>query len=431
MHIHILGVSGTMTTPIAVDLIRQGHTITGSDQDKIYPPFSTILSENNIIINQPFPQADQYIVGSSYKAFDRCRQELAEIEKNHLPYISATNYIAQKVIKQNSILVAGSYGKSTISALLTWILIENNFNPSYFFGAECLNKIPSLTTNQSSWSVVEADESINGLDTQAKFLYYPAKYLILTSTDWEHKDSYKTEADNLLAFEKLVKNLPSDGLLVYNQKSLSAVKLSKLSEARAIPYTSNRQFESSLIGQHNQENISAVFTLCSNLGISENKILSAIKSFQGLKRRLEIIPSGQDITIIDDFAQSPLRVKLVLSAIKKQFPNSQIYVYFEPHASFLQTKEGLLGFNDSFQFANKIFLGQIKYNPIISKQNRVIFKDYQAEIGDKLIYRPLEEDLYNHIISTLKPSDVLIHFSSGGLSGINLTQKIASFYLHK
>ena len=431
MHFHILGIAGTMTTPIALDLIRQGHLVTGSDQEKIYPPFSTTLAQHHIKINPPFQKVDQYIVGSSYQAFDRCRQEFTKIKKNHLNYISATNYITQKVIKINSILIAGSYGKSTISALLTWVLIKNNFNPSYFFGAESLNKIPSLKTNHSSWSVVEADESINGLDTQAKFLYYPIKFLILTSTDWEHKDSYKTEADNLHAFQKLVKNIPSDGLLVYNQNSLSASKLAKSCSASTISYTVNQQFDSQLIGQHNQENISAVFTLCSSLGINDTQIISAIKSFKGLKRRLEIIPSGQKITVIDDFAQSPLRVKSVLNAIHQQFPLSKIYVYFEPHASFLQSKTGLIGFGNSFKTVTQVFLSQIKFNSNIPKQNRVTAKDYQVEIGDKLNYCPLEENIYNNIISILKPTDILVHFSSGGLSGINLTQKIAGFFKHK
>lgn len=430
MHYHILGIAGTMTTPIAVDLVSQGHVVTGSDQEKIYPPVSTIIAENKITVNPDFPIADQYIIGSSYKAFERCRQEFQLITDKKLPYLSATEFVAQNVVKDNSILIAGSYGKSTISTLLTWVLIQNNFDPSYFFGAQSINKMPSLKTNNSSWSVVEADESINGLDTQAKFLYYPVKYLILTSADWEHKDSYKTESENYQAFKKLVENIPVKGLLVYNQNNPSALELAKFCRGSSISYVTDKHFESPLIGQHNQENISAVFTLCSSLGIEESNIISAIKSFAGIKRRLERIPS-KDVTIIDDFAQSPLRIKSSMDTIKQQFPDSKIYVYFEPHASFLQSKSGLSGLGSSLQSASKVFLGQIKFNPGTSKDDRVTARDYQMEIGDKLSYQPIKESIFKEITSTLNPGDVLVHFSSGGLDGINLIQDMASFFRHK
>src|SRR4030042_976611 len=170
MHIHILAISGQMTPPLALELKRQGPLITGSDQEKIYPPASTDLLRAQIPLKQPpiTKNIDLVIVGSAYANNPKTKQEFEEVKKQKISYISATSFIAQNVIKKKSILVAGSYGKSTIAALLTQIFINADLTPSPLFSAKAVNPIPQLKITNSDWSIVEADESINGLDTQAK-----------------------------------------------------------------------------------------------------------------------------------------------------------------------------------------------------------------------------------------------------------------------
>ena len=115
------------------------------------------------------------------------------------------------------------------------------------FGGESKNKLPSLYFGASNWSVVEGDESINGQDTMAKFLYYPVKYLIITSANWEHRDSYQNEAENLRAFEKLIKKVPKDGLIVYNPRNKNFVKL--LTSPSSHYYLSSHQTSTSSLIQ--------------------------------------------------------------------------------------------------------------------------------------------------------------------------------------
>jgi len=159
MKIHILAISGTMTTPLALALKKSGHTVTGSDQNHIYPPFSQILHRAHISINPKLDSIspDLVIVGSAYKKFKNTQVEFRFFQSQKIPYISATQYLATKLINKNSILVAGSYGKTTISAVLAWILTKSKLNPSYFIGGQCLNHFPSLKFAQSDWSIVEAD----------------------------------------------------------------------------------------------------------------------------------------------------------------------------------------------------------------------------------------------------------------------------------
>ncbi|MBU3935196.1 hypothetical protein KJ909_00830 [Patescibacteria group bacterium] len=427
MHIHILGIAGTMTTPLACFLQSQGHQVTGSDQKKIYPPISPLLKKSKIKINQTpiSPRLDLLIVGSSYQSFTQTKKEFLQAKKLHLPYISATKYIAQNVAQKKSILVAGTYGKSTITALIIWILKKAKLNPSYMLGAQAINHFPSFFISSSPWSVIEADESINGLDKKAKFLYYPLKYLVLTSADWEHKDSYSTASKNLLAFKKLIKKIPPNGLLVYNSQDKNLKKIINLCRAPVIAYQSKSDLPCQLLGDYNQANISAAVTLCQQLNIDPKIIKNAVGSFLGLKRRLEIIKKTKsDIVVIDDFAQSATRIKKALESVKKSFPRHSIKVFLEPHASFFQDKKGLNHLGQALKLAKEVVLFKIKYNSKIKSKHQATASDFKKEIGNKFLYLPLSSQIKKHYHQTLKKHQVLLHFSSGGHDGLKLLKSL-------
>ncbi len=428
MHIHIVGIAGSMTAPLALALKKQGHHITGSDQLKIYPPFSTQLKNANISINQtPINKdIDLAIIGSSYLAFSHTRDEYLQIKSQNIPFISATKYISQFLIKKNSILVAGSYGKTTISAALSYLLVKAKFNPSYMFGGQGLNGQKSLHLSNSDWSVVEADESINGLDTKAKFLYYPIKYLILTSAHWEHKDSYKSKTENFNAFKQLIKNIPKDGILIYNQNEKSIKDLLPFAPCPIIPYTTST-LQTNLIGKFNEQNLAAVETLASYFQINSNIIASSIKSFKGIKKRLEIKAKFNDFLFIDDYAQSAARIKAALLALKETYPNRTLKVFYEPHATFLQYRSNLKELSSVFDLASEIIIFQLKFNSKQDSKERLCAKDYLTTIH-RSQYLPLSTDLIKHYQNTLKKGEILIHFSSGGGEGQKIFQSIISYF---
>ncbi len=457
MHIHIVGIAGTMTAPLAVALKNQGHHITGSDQQQIFPPVSHILKKAQIKINTQNiinSQIDLCIIGSSYLSFANTRQEFDTIKKLKLPYISATEYIAQNVCKNNSILVAGTYGKTTITSLISWILIRAQYQPSFMFGGEPKNNIPSLQIQNSDWSITEADESINGLDLQGKFLYYPLKYLLLTSADWEHKESYLKESDNFSAFSRLIKKVPKAGFLVLNSQGTNILKLSKLTPAKAIFYNSNSSSYfiknttksnhrtlitiatpkgdltviSRLWGQFNYENILAAVTLTSELGIDPLIIKKAIASYKGIKRRLELLNFSNNIHFFDDFAQSASRIQSVIDSLKQEFPQSNIKVFYEPHASYMKNKNSLPQLKPAFKNASEIIIGKINYTSTSDKINRVTATDLKKSIGNNSTYLPLYDQVFRHYTQNLKPNDILIHMSSGGILGLNTYKKIINYF---
>jgi len=430
MNIHIIGIAGKMTAPLAVELKKIGHHLTGSDQNLIYPPISILLKKNHIPINQtPITSAiDLAIIGSSYAKFSHTRQEYKRILDLNINHISATKYIAQNIVKTNSIIVAGSFGKTTITGLMTIILKNANLNPSYLIGDVILNKIPSLQITNSNWSVVEGDESINGLDTKAKFLYYPKKYVIITSVNWEHIDSYKTKTENLNAYKKLIQSIPKNGVLIYNPDDPDLVKLVKFCSSPTIAYNQKLKFSSQLIGLYNQQNIQAAYTLAQYLNIPESVIQKSINSYQGISRRLENLGSFNQITFIDDFAQSPPRIKSTLDAISATFPKHKIIVFFEAHASFLAYSKIIPQLKSAFIKADQIILAKINYKHAVSKQDRLEYNHLKLAFGSKLIYLPLYHQIYQYITKNLPTKSVLIHMSSGGAPGIKVFSRIINYF---
>lgn len=456
MHIHIVGIAGTMTAPLAACLKQQGCRVTGSDQENIYPPISHILENSGITLNTQSinNDIDLAIIGSSYKSFKKTSEEFEAIKSQKIPYISATEYVAQNVCRNNSILVAGTYGKTTITSLIAWIMINANLNPNYMFGGQAKNAIPSLLINKTDWSVTEADESINGLDYQAKFLYYPLKYLLLTSAGWEHKESYKTSDDNKQAFINLASKIPKDGILVLNSNGINTKEIKKYCQAKTVFYNSSTSpyhiktikkqgikktitistptgefaFNTGLLGQFNYENILAASTMCLELGISADIIKKSISSYKGIKRRMEFLGESNNISFFDDFAQSAPRIQAALNGLKDEFPDSEIKVFYEPHASYILDSKNLSSLKVAFESSSEIIIGKVNYNQKISKENRLTGKLLIDTIGTKAKYLPLYDQIFDYYTQTLKPNSVLVHMSSGGFIGQKTFKGIINYF---
>ncbi len=442
MHIHILGIAGTMTAPLAVKLKQLGHQVSGSDQEKIYPPISTILKKAKIKINffEITSDIDLCVVGSSYNSFETTKKEFLQIKKLKIPYVSATEYIAKNLVQKESIVVAGSYGKTTITSLLSWIFVKAKKNPSYMFGGEPKNKYPAISFSSSDTSILEGDESIHGLDKQAKFLSYSPKYVLLTSADWEHKDCYSSESKNQNAFKKLINLLPTNGFLIVNGKSLSAKKVAQFSKSPVVTYNTPQsdyfidrikikehlttlvintpngliKIDTQLIGQFNFENILAAVALCDFLKIKKTIIQNSIFTYKGVKRRLELVANHKNILFFDDFAQSTSRIKSTLLALKNHYPNRKIKVLYFAHASFNQYKCSLIGLDEAFKPAEEVILGPLKYNLKINKKNRTTANDFKSLLGSKLNYLPLKRQIIEYYRNNLMSNDIFIYMSSGG-----------------
>ncbi len=350
--------------------------VTGSDVG-FYPPVSTYLKEAGVdyyagwhaekMIVDGIP--DLVVVGNVASSHN---PEWLYVQDHKLNYKSYPEVIAEHFIKKNSIVCAGTFGKTTSTALLTWILKEAGYNPSYMFGGVSLNNIPAAELTNGAWSVLEGDEYIaSRWDKGPKFNYYSTTHLLLTSVVWDHADVYPTEVSYIEAFRKLVATVPESGLKVISEKAAPVVANPPSRGAHggcktvAWPDTTGRvgntkdshphypprggvitygrepynnyvytnivqskngitfdiihehkkySLATSCLGDYMADNITGCFALAHQIGISPEKIIGAVASFKSLKRRLEKRYEGV-ITIFDDIAHSPSKAQAILKTL--------------------------------------------------------------------------------------------------------------------
>lgn len=426
--------------PLAKSFKDLGWEVTGSDQEKVYPPVSTYLQNNNILYckgysakNVPF-EADLVVVGRSALLVDSSNPEYLKAKNLGLKTVSYPEVIGEFVVKENSIVIAGTYGKTTISALVAWILTCAKLNPSYMIGGIPLNLIDGVKITNTEWSVVEGDEIPSLFKTDPpKFMFYKPKYLLLTATKWDHPEIYKSEGQYKGAFIKLVELLPPDGLLVYavdnvDKQVIGKAKCRKVSYSLDNPPVDNGNIfiRTQLLGKPNLENIYGSFILCKELGIKEEVILKAIETFSGVKTRLEFLGKVDGRYLYWDFAQHPEKVKGSLTALKERYLNQRIICIYDPATTGLKYKESLNWFKKAFDDADLVIIAKVNYISDISKEDRVTGPNLVKVFGrsEKVVYMPINETIVRWVSENTKNEDVIVFMSSGGLDFTELIENI-------
>jgi len=313
---HFIGIAGKGMSATALLLKQAGWSITGSDSGA-YPPISSYLIQNNILFNKNYnadnipSDADLIIIGKNAKLKPEENSEVKAAFDSDIPINSFPEIINDLTRDKETVVVTGSYGKSTITALITWCLKESGKDPSYFIGeiTKGLNEHAHL--GNSDIFVLEGDEYPSShQDSRAKFLHYNAKDVILTSALHDHINIFPTQEDYLKPFKELLGSLPQDGLLIFSKNEKYANLLAEDYKGEKINYgfdsepewgASNISYnkttkfdlqhnkekvieiETSLLGRHNIENIigASAFLLTKKL-ITEQELSKAVKTFEGV-----------------------------------------------------------------------------------------------------------------------------------------------------
>ena len=466
--VHIIGVAGQLSGPLAKALEDNDWQVTGSDQKQVYPPITDYLDNNKISYTRGFNQDNiskdldlVILAGIAVGSFVPDSRENPEIDKARqlgLKIISQAEAIQKLLIKKESIVVAGTYGKTTTTAMLVAIFKKAGFDPSYMFGGISKGVTNPLAITDSIWSIVEGDEYLAaGKERQPKFLYYQPKYLILTAARWEHQDVYKKRGDYWVAFKKLLSLIPEDGFVLANKSGENIDKVLTSFKGRKVFYSLKKVKEAKwwvediklgekgsnflivnkqglkisiklkVLGRHNIENALVAGALALSLGVGEKAVRQGLKSFMGIKRRLEIIGCWKEVTVIDDISQTRPRVKAALRAIKDHFPQKRILVIFDPHYSGLLYKPSLNDYPGMFDLAGKVIISRVSFKKEISKKDRVLGKDIVEKISQtqkRASYLPLKKELIREVTEYLKEGDVVVFMSSGGLYGEGIKKEV-------
>jgi len=445
--IHFIGICGVAMSALALAFHKKGYTVTGSDKG-FYPPVSTHLKEAGISyypgwhVDKMTKDGDPDLVIVGNVAGSK-NPEWMYVQDNNLEYKSYPEAIAEFFLQKNSIVCAGSYGKTTTTTLLSWIFLQAGKDPSYMFGGLSSNNIDAANIGNSDYSILEGDEYKSARwDMRPKFAHYSPTHLLLTAIEWDHADIYKTEQDYVEAFDGLIAGVPKDGLIVahenlepFTKKSSSNVVTYGDTDAdytwsdttldsKGISFTisfdsEDIQITSSLLGKYNVANITACFALARELGIETEKIVDAIASFKGIKRRLEKRHEG-DIVVIDDIAHSPAKAASTLKALREVY-NGNIYAVLEPNTGNRQP-ESAPSYDDAFTDADQVIIPRLTKLKVDPSKPAAFDGNDLVEVISKThsncILIEEDETLVAHLLETTKKDDVIVFLGSHGFRGM-------------
>jgi len=453
--IHMMGVCGTAMGSLAGLLKEMGYRVRGSDQN-VYPPMSTKLKELGIDIISGYrpenltPKPDLVIVGN---VMSRTHTEVQELLKTDIPYMSLPQAMGEYLIgDRHSVVITGTHGKTTTTAMAAWVLEKANLHPGFMVGGIPLNFPNSFSIGTGNYFVIEGDEYDTAFfDKVPKFIHYKPRSVVLTSIEFDHADIYKDLNAVKEAFKMLLKLIPADGQLVYNgddeniREILNTTKCKnihsygtknadwKIDGIKWSPEKSEfdiihkgkkvTRVESGLFGEYNLLNALSVYIIGKNIGIAEDKILAGFKTFKGVKRRQEIIGKPHGVTVIDDFAHHPTAVEVTIDGVKKRFPKSTVFAVFEPRSATARRKVFQDDFAKALTHGDVIILSAPYDMSKIAEAERF---DAEAVINKCKEYAPKKECLLGSSVDEIialikarwKKDDVVLFMSNGGFGGI-------------
>lgn len=473
--IHFIGICGVVTSGLAVMFKYGGAKITGSDKG-FFPPVSSYLEKYDIPIAVGYKKErltdedgnhPDLVIVQGLKS-DK-NEEYREALRLGVTIKSFPQILAEYVITDESIVVAGTYGKTTITAALVDIFGKSKIETSYMFGGITpdMKETARSKTETTEYSIVEGDEYLTSLnDKTSKFFYYKSKYLIVNSCQWEHPDLFPTEDSYVENFGKLVESLPENGLLIANANDKNVVKISSKAKCKVTYYSADKEnahvkplwylesnsqplptfvrldediasleiipYERKVIGEFNEENLLAAAVLAYELGIKKERIQEAIAEFQGIKRRLEIKYQREDFIIIDDFGSSPPKAQGSLKALREDYPESEIYVVFEPNTgnrtkASIETYAGAFDNVDEIIFPRFTRLPKTELHRFNEQELSDNLKKYYANITVVPDDEVLLKLLVKHIEIGSDKHKIIIFMGSHGFRG--MIDKLTKYFL--
>ncbi len=454
MKAHFIGIAGKGMSATALLLRQQGWDISGSDEG-FYPPVSTYLEKADVEFAHGYKKenipadADVIIIGKNTKLIPQTNEEVTVAFESGKRVASFPDILEELTKETNNIIVAGSYGKSTSTALLAWCLKEAGKDPSYFIG-EITNGFDAHAHKGSGdVFVLEGDEyPSSNWDSSSKFLHYNAKNLLLTSATHDHVNIYPTHEAYLAPFKQLIASLPDDGLVVANGGEHYAHALAEEYAGTKVFYGLDEKIEwhpanivygqtttfdlmkgaekiislsTTLLGAHNIENIVGVSALLLEKQLlTPEEVAVGVASFQGVKRRLELLSPLSKVPVYEGFGSSYEKARSALEALQKHYPDRRIHVVFEPHTFSWRNKKTISWYDSVFSGADKVYI----YEPATQgkdsheqlSQNEIVGRVQATGVATEAITNP--EETLEALNRGLGSNDVVLLLTSGSLDGL-------------
>lgn len=444
--IHLVGVCGMGMSGLAGLLKEDGFDVSGSDQN-FEPPMGQLVKSLGIKLFEGYKAeniSNEIKLAVIGNVASKNHVEAQEIIRQNIPYSSFPETLYRIFLERCSkrAVIAGTHGKTTTSALLSWILERAGFEPTYLFGGILANTQKSYRLGKGKCCVVEGDEYDSAFfDKRPKFLHYYPTLLVITSLEFDHADIYADLDALKRAFLELINSLEYGTVVLWNPRYAALREVMQSANARinSIPLfvEDTLQIQKShepgsflitrgcveitrgkthLIGSHNLENILFAFAAARFLGIDVESCISAIAEFKGVKKRQEILGEIGGITIIDDFAHHPTAVEKTIEAVRERYGKRRIIAVFEPRSNTSRTRLFEREFAQALSGADVTIIAPIDRPERVAPENRLrpdVVCEFIRSKGKLAIATETPAQILEELSRILEPNDIVLFMSNG------------------
>jgi len=443
--------------PLAGMLREQGFRVTGSDSG-VYPPASTLLESLGISFFNSFdashlqPAPDLVVVGN---IIARGNPELEEVLDRRISYRSMPEILEEVFLPgKHSIVVSGTHGKTTTTAMLAWIFHTAGKRPNFLVGGVAENFGKSYGLGGGPEFILEGDEYETAFwDRGPKFFHYHPDDLIVTSLEYDHADIYPDFETYELAFRRLVNLVPRRGRVVlWGDTAESGPALQRAAEKAFCPVetygfgaendwvasdlaiedgtmrfkVTHRgkpfgNFALTATGRHNVLNAMSAMVVAQGRGISADQIAAALATFRSVKRRMDVKGEIGGVLIVDDFAHHPTAVKATIDAARARWPGRRLWAILEPRSNSMRRKVFQEALPKALALSDRVILGGVFRAQQLGDENRLDPETVAASVralGKDARVFPSSDAIAEHLVAQAQAGDLLLIMSNGSFDGL-------------
>ncbi|MCQ2736927.1 MAG: UDP-N-acetylmuramate:L-alanyl-gamma-D-glutamyl-meso-diaminopimelate ligase [bacterium] len=453
-HIHMIAVCGMGMGAFAGLLQEAGHRVTGSDQN-VYPPMSVQLADAGIKVMSPYSpenlkdRPDLVIIGNAVRKTNP--ESSAAIEAG-IPYMSFPEALDRFFLSERrSLVVAGTHGKTTTCSMAAWMLEKCGKNPGFLIGG-ILNNFGKCCKagKKDGFFVTEGDEYDTAFfDKGPKFMHYRPSSAIITSVEFDHGDIYRDIEHIKSAFSAFIRLIPEGGTLVACSDFIHLREILPEASCRVETYGFNEdaswtaadislgqkssftimhngtavaKAELQVPGKHNVINAVGAVALLASQGIDPQEAASALASFEGVRRRQEIRGTENGVSVIDDFAHHPTKVRATVSAIKSRYPDRTVWAVFEPRTNSSRRAFFQNDYVSSFDDADRIVIADVFNKEQIADSDRFSSEKLVDDLNKRGLsaeFMPSADAIISHVADNAADGDVVLVMSNGGFENLH------------
>ncbi len=441
--IHFIAIGGAVMHNLAIALHKKGYIVTGSD-DEIFEPSVTHLASHNLLPQKygwdPLritTDIDTVILGMHAKADN---PELVRAGELGLKIMSFPEYLYEQTKNKKRIVVAGSHGKTTVTAIIMHVFKYLGIKFDFMVGSS-IDGFETMVglSDEAQIAVFEGDEYLtSALDRRPKFHLYMPDIAVLNGISWDHMNVFPTFENYIEQFKIFLEKISEGGTLLYfdDDEEVKKLALSAKGNIKKVPYRVHGYFQNKtgfyaatlsrvvpvkIFGEHNMQNLSAAKEACMAAGITEDDFYTSVQSFEGTSKRLQKLKENEKGIVYLDFAHSPSKVKATVEAVASRYPGRPVIACLELHTYSSLSNDFLPLYKDTLADATD---GYIYFNPhaIELKKLKALPKALVKESfgkGNIEVYDDSEE-LFKSVSERKYKDPVYLFMSSGNFNGFNL-----------